>query len=113
MVSQRKKLYLILLISLFIVNIEEIESAEYDFDFTLDESGIITVNFGSFQLSLYDNFTVGATSNGCIWLVDLDRPKTKERENMGGIRECYLDCQSWHVYPFAKWRPDRIQGNKV
>nr|CAH8851189.1 unnamed protein product [Trichobilharzia regenti] len=112
MVSQRTKLNLILLITLFIVNIEDGESGEYMFDFTLDDTGTITVDFYGAQFSLYNNYTVSVSSTGCNWIVDLGKPTNEEIKNMGGTRLCSLDCKSWHVYPYARVRPDRILFNK-
>ncbi|CAH8851047.1 unnamed protein product [Trichobilharzia szidati] len=86
MVSQRTKLNLILLISLCIVNIEESESGEYQFGFTLDESGIITVDFGAVQFSFYDNYTVAVNSTGCVWMVDMSGPLIDEEETKKGTR---------------------------
>ncbi|CAH8851035.1 unnamed protein product [Trichobilharzia szidati] len=111
MVSQRTKLNLILLISLCIVNTGEIQLPEFSFPFIIEETGGIHVSFGAVSFTLHDNYSVTVNATGCKWIVDLNRPTTEEKANMGGIRQGYLDCHSWHQPPFEKVILDRLLGN--
>ncbi|CAH8821624.1 unnamed protein product [Trichobilharzia szidati] len=109
MVSQRSKLNLIILLSLYIVNIMKIESATYMLQMTVDGSEQMTVNFDGMNFTLSDDLTLTIQDNDCTRTVSLQPPTEDELITGSGYRSGSQLCKSW----FARNRHNHQEMDEV
>uniref|UniRef100_A0AA85KPD7 Uncharacterized protein n=1 Tax=Trichobilharzia regenti TaxID=157069 RepID=A0AA85KPD7_TRIRE len=98
MVSQGTKLNFIILVSLCIVNFENVESEEMWYPMTVG-SGVMNVRIGTIRFYLNDGLNVTVANGDCIWRVDLRPPTFSEIEMKGGFRQGLLRCRSGMTLP--------------